>query len=326
VFGHKWERAQGIVAQTLTDKVMVTGHRGPEHVHQYVVDVRAAGGREFRVTIPAPPGPSVELAPGTPVHLEVHAKDGEVRFDPQHPPSPVVGSGVPARDFALRELAQRAQDMRAQFAGGAGQAGLEQLMERLQGLGAGTPGGMVIGGGPQAAELVQELLAGGDHQAARERMRELRAQIIAQSGGRAGPAAAAGPGQAGWSAEPRPFASGPQPFASGAPQPFGEPQPFGAPQPSASGEPQPFGGPQPFDSGTPSTFDPVTPAQPAAGGGTFGEPADVFGREGLRGGVRQSSGVPSQADRIRALEALHSGGLLTEEQFAERRQQIMDET
>jgi hypothetical protein len=210
----------------------------------------------------------VELAPGTPVHLEVHPKDGEVRFDPQQPPSPVVGSGIPSRDLAMRELAQRAQDMRAQFAGGAGQAGLEQLMGRLPGIGAGTPGGMVLGGA-QAAEVVQELLAGGDREAARERLRELAAQIIAQSGGRAGPAAPDGPGQPSWAAEPRPF-------VSGGPQPFGAPPPFG--------EPQPFGGPQPFDSG------------------------------------------PSGADRIRALEALRSRGLLTEEQFAERRQQIMGET
>jgi hypothetical protein len=303
VFGHKWEPAQGIVVETLIDKVMVSGHRGPQPVHQYVVDVRT-GGREFRATIPAPPGPSVELAPGTPVHLEVHPKDGEVRFDPQQPPSPVVGSGIPSRDLAMRELAQRAQDMRAQFAGGAGQAGLEQLMERLPGIGAGTPGGVVLGG-TQAAELVQELMAGGDREAARERLRELAAQIIAQSGGRAGPAAPRGPGQPSWAAEPRPF-------VSGGPQPFGEPQPFG--------------GPQPFDSGTPSTFDPVTPAQPAAGRGTFGEPADVFGRADLQGGAHRSSGAPSQAHRIRALEALRGRGLLTEEQFAERRQQIMDET
>jgi hypothetical protein len=74
MFGHKWERAHGTIADV---------ERDPQHHHKllYVVDVAMEGGGGLRATVAPLRSMGPDLPPGTQVKVEVNAKTGEVRFD-----------------------------------------------------------------------------------------------------------------------------------------------------------------------------------------------------------------------------------------------------
>jgi hypothetical protein len=249
MFGHKWEPAEGVIAETRTEQVVTGEHQHGGHVphqaHVYVIDVRTAAGSAFRATVPAPAGVRHQLAPGTRVHLEVNAKTNEVRFDPSHP----VDRGGQVE--SLREAVHRARDLRREMTGehhGAGAAGAAgaaggaaafiglaqaaaagRMAERL---GAAGPHGAALAGGPEVAELMQSLMSGGPgREAAIARLKELAQGRVAQGGG----------------------AAGPQIFVSSQTHPA-----TGGEQQQIVTNPEPEG----FSSGGPAGFEAVTPTPP----------------------------------------------------------------
>ena len=318
--GFGWTKTAGVVGES----------RQHRNHWTYLVDYRRPTGDTFRVTVPALPDQNVELAPGTPVQIEVHGKTGEGRLVAGQP----LGAGAPSVRDAVhlaRELqghGDRGAAVAAALAG-LGQAGLGQP---------GAPGVHVTGGseirvvsgsgirvvgGAQAAEVmeaVQELMSGGgDPAAARERIRQLKAELQAQAG-MAAPAAPAAPEgfasavpEGFGSAEPEGFSSaGPSTFDSVVSPPPVAPTTFSSPDPSV-GQPMPaFGQPG---------FSPVAPAttfSSPAGAGSF-SPGSATG-SGAFGGFGET-----KSDRIAQLEDQRDRGQITPEQFAAQRQQIQDE-
>jgi hypothetical protein len=316
VFGHKhehgreWTPAAGIVVES--------------HKHHrdwtYVVEYRRPTGHAFRVTIPAFDGHNVELPPGTQVQIEFDAQSDEVRLT-----APPASAGAPS----VREAVRLAREMHGQGGAavaaalaGLGQTGLGQSGDGVRVVTSsevhvvGGPEVRVVGGA-QAAEVmeaVQQLMSGrGDPAAARERMRHLKEELIAQNGtpGPAGQTAFSSP-------EPSTFDSVAETPASIAPTTFSSPDPsVGQPGPS-------FGQPG---------FSPAAPAT------TFSSPANPGS---FNAGSAFNSGVPAGAggsfasgsfgdfgatksDRIARLEDQRDRGQITPEQFAAQRQQIQDE-
>lgn len=294
MFGHKWEPAEGTIVEIRPAETAFGRASGHGLGPVYVVDVRQANGEVVQATVTGPPGPP--LAVGTAVRLEVNAKSGEVRFDPN------AGN---FRAGGVRDAMKLAEQIRqAQRAGGAAAAaaalsGLPQGMHIQQGM-PGQPGapGMHVGGGGEAAELVQELLSGNatDRAAAIERLKGIRSGAAGQAGVPANPLTPPG----GFNPPPAfdqagAFNTPPAPSTFDPVGSFNTP-----PAPSTSG---PAGG---FDQPpAPSTFDPV--------GG--------FGTTGSAGQAGQSSA----ADRIARLQELQNKGLITGPEFEAQRQRILDE-
>lgn len=298
MFGHKWEPAQGVIAEARTEQVATGAQHGLQDRHMYLVNVRTAEGRAFQASIPAPPGLRQPLAPGTSVHLEVNPKTGEVRFDPSHP----LDHGATGQITSLREAVSLAREMREEMRTGGGMSGggLNAALSHLGEVAAaaaaasqvehgGAPGARVIGGS-EAAELVHDLLGGGDRQAAIARIRQLRADAMAQGG-------ATG-------------ADGVQVIATSQTTHIG-----GTPPPAPTHIPAgPTGTHGSSGGAPPASFTPVTPP-PVTRSGAFGEPAG-----GSFGGFGDS-----KSDRIARLEDQRDRGQITPEQFEVQRQQIRDE-
>src|SRR5580700_9969467 len=162
MLGHKWESAEGVIAESRTDMLAEQhghhGHHGVQETRVYVVDVRMPSGRAFRASLPAPAGLRRELPVGTRVHLEVNEKTGEVRFDPSHP-----ADHAPGQVSSLREAVHLARELRGEMAAGAAGVGVAGIAASLAGAAAaGHPGeGVRVVGGAEAAELVRELMGGG---------------------------------------------------------------------------------------------------------------------------------------------------------------------
>ena len=309
MFGNKhenkfgWTKAAGVVGES----------RQHHNNWTYLVDYRRPTGDTFRVTVPALPGQNVELAPGTPVQIEVHGKSGEGRLVAGQP----LGGGAPS----VREAVHLARELQghgdrgaavAAALAGLGQAGLGQpgaagvhVAEGSE-IRVATGSGMRVVGGAQAAEVmqaVQELMSGGDPAAARERIRHLKADLQAQAG-MAGPAAAA---------EPEGFSpAGPSTFDSVVSPPPVAPTTFSSPDPFAGQAAPAFGQPG---------FSPVAPAT------TFSSPASAgsFSPGSATGSGAFGGFGESKSDRIAQLEDQRDRGQITPEQFAAQRQQIQDE-
>jgi hypothetical protein len=284
-----------------------------------MVNVRTAEGRAFQASVTAPPALR-PLEPGTPVHLEVNPKTGEVRFDPGHP----VDHPASGQITSLREAVQLAREMRDEMRGaGSGPAGLSAAMAHLGEAAAAAaaasqlgnarvPGAPVIGGA-EAAELVHDLLGGGDRAAALARIKQLREQALIQGGGQAGPDGAQiiATSQAAHAGGVPPVGQSPGPaqpesFHSNEPGAF---TPFGAGPPTG-----PQHVPGSFGGAAPTGFSPITPP-PVTRSGAFGEA--VGGRFGGLG--------DSKSDRIARLEDQRDRGQISQEQFEAQRQQIRDE-
>jgi hypothetical protein len=330
VFGHKHEHEQEWtpVAGTVVES------RQHHHDWTYVVDYRAPAGHTVRATVKALPHRNVELAPGTAVGLEVAATTQEVRF----------GAGQPAAGApSVRDAIHLAKEMRSPGDGSAAMAaalaGLAQA--------AAQPGGPEIHvtsttevhvaggsevrvvGGAQAAEVmeaVQALMSGGDHAAAREKLRQLRADMVAQAGGPAPAAPAAGNPTTGGPAEPEGFSSGgPGTFDSVTPAPAVTPVPppttFSSPA-ATVGQPGNF---SPVVAPATTFSSPVSPGSFEAGSfeaGSFA--AGSFDASPAGSGSFGAFGA-SKSDRIARLEDQRDRGQLTPQQFEAQRQQILDE-
>jgi len=179
VFGRSWEPAEGSIVEVRPAETAFGRASGHGLGPVYVVDVRQPNGDVVRATVTGPAGPP--LAVGTTVRLEVNAKSGEARFDPN------AGN---FRAGGVRDAMKLAEQMRqAQRAGGAGAvaAALSGLPQgtRIQPGAPGQPGmpGMRVVGGGEAAELMQELLSGNaaDRAAAIERLKGLRSGAAGQA-------------------------------------------------------------------------------------------------------------------------------------------------
>ena len=297
MFGHKWEPAEGTIVEVRPAETAFGRASGHGLGPVYAVDVRQANGEVVRATVTGPAGPP--LAVGTTVRLEVNAKSGEARFDPN------AGN---LRAGGVRDAMKLAEQIRqAQRAGGAAAAaaalsGLPQGMHIQPGMPGqpGVPGMRVVGGG-EAAELMQELLSGNatDRAAAIERLRGLRSGAAGQAGAAAGPANPLTP-----------------PGGFNPPPAFDQAGAFSTPPAPSTFDPiGSFSTPP-----APSTFDPAggfsTPPAPS----TF-DPVGGFGATGSVGQAGQSSA----ADRIARLQELQNKGLITAPEFEAQRQRILDE-
>jgi hypothetical protein len=320
VFGHKWEPAEGTVAESRYDHQ--SGARSPNEERVYLVDVRQPAGTPKRVEIRALSFMRAELAPGTMVRLEVNSKTGEIRFDQHHPVahSPSAHAGRPrGADGDIAAAIAGLSQAATQGQLGPGVHIVSQSSEIR--VGSGPEVAMV--GGEDAAELMKALLAGGpERAAAMEKIRQLKSDMIARSGHEAG--------------TPGHF----EPTA-----PTGQPGPEGF----NSG-----GGPSTFEQvSSPSAVTPVVPEMPgppvagvtpgASGAGGFGGTSGAAGTVGFGGvpgvgGVGGGSGSfgaggsfggsfgqDDKAERIAKLEQQRLRGQLTEQQLAEQRQRILDE-
>jgi hypothetical protein len=346
VFGHKWESAQGKIVDSHLEQRAVDGKSGLHQVWVYHVDVRKPNGQQLRATVTGAPTAGTQLEPGTTVAVEVNSKTAEVRFDPDQ-----VRVQISMRDpAAVAGLRQGQQP-------GAGMPGV-QVFSHGQQPGAGLPGVQVVGGA-QAAELMQELLAGGgDRAAALEKIKQLRSEITAQSGapgqnwaqgqhgppeevirqvrtwaqGQHGPQQEAPPQVQSWtSGQHGPRDASSPPAASTPPGPVAPPGPVTPPAATFSSPADAFGTPNSSlrpaggSASPPASFSspPVAPAsfEPVSPGSTFGSP----GGAGFSSGASFGSFGESKSDRIARLEDQRDHGQLTPEQFQAQRQRIMDE-
>jgi hypothetical protein len=289
---------------------LAMGTVGESRLHDqdwsYRVDYRRAAGGMSRATVRALPDRNVELAIGTRIALQENVRTGEVLMHTEQP-------------RRAADAVHLARERRGQDPGAAGAAALAGL---FQAGGAevrvtGEPKVHVVGGA-QAAEVmeaVQELMrGGGDPATARERIRQLKADLQAQAG-MAAPAAPARP-EGFASAEPEGFSSaGPSTFDSVVSPPPVTPTTFSSPDPSV-GQPTPAFGPPGFSPVAPAT----TFSSPAAAGSFSPGSATGSGAFGAFGGFGES-----KSDRIAQLEDQRDRGQITPEQFAAQRQQIQDE-
>jgi hypothetical protein len=347
VFGHKWETVRGTVVGSRLGQAPAPGTHHQERI--YTVDVQRANGSTLRAEVTALAFMNAELPAGSAVQLEWNPKTDEVRFDPHHPV---------ARTPSVRDAMHLARELRGETASGglAGAiAGLaEAAAEGKLGSGvhlgpgvhistgstevhvSGSTGATEIRmvGGEQTAELMQALMAGGAQRAAAiEKMRQIKADMLAQSG--------QVPSQDQHGQDQHGRASHPGPAIPAVPEGF-----------SSSGGPSTF---DEVQAAPPVTaVPPVSPAQtaaPAAPAVTFSSPAPAFGQPTTSfgppvtppafGQVAQqpafgaapsgsgsfggSFGQDSKAERIARLQDMRHRGQLTQEQFETQRQQIMDE-
>ena len=315
MFGRKQEHERGHERRDEKEWRLAMGTVGESRLHDqdwsYRVDYRRAAGGMSRATVRALPDRNVELAIGTRIALQENVRTGEVLMHTEQP-------------RRAADAVHLARERRGQDPGAAGAAALAGL---FQAGGAevrvtGEPQVQVVGGAQaaQVMEAVQELMSGGgDPAAARERIRQLKAELQAQAG-MAAPAAPAAPEgfasavpEGFGSAEPEGFSSaGPSTFDSVVSPPPVAPTTFSSPDPSV-GQPMPaFGQPG---------FSPVAPAttfSSPAGAGSF-SPGSATG-SGAFGGFGET-----KSDRIAQLEDQRDRGQITPEQFAAQRQQIQDE-
>jgi hypothetical protein len=350
VFGHKWESARGTVVETLIEQTTVDGMPGLHQVPVYVLDVRKPSGEHVRAQVTGVPGMSTDLAAGTLVSVEVNAKTGELRFSPDH----IKASLAAARNTTQVRVDTTSRVTTTVTGGQPGMPG-----------GAGMPGagmpGIHMVGGEQAAELMQAVQAlragGGDREAAREKIRQLKAELQVQSGGvrdqvfgiqgaagglqaqadvlhnlaerlqaqadRLGQGGQAGPGgSVGFSSPDAPSTFDPvTPGTPGMPAAtFSSPADVFGPPTSSVGEP---GGSVSFSSPPvpPPSFDPVSPSDTRAGSFSAGS----FSAGSFSTGSFSSFGEDGKASRIARLAEQRDHGQLTEQQFQAQRQQIMDE-
>jgi hypothetical protein len=251
VFGHKWESARGTVVETLIEQTTVDGMPGLHQVPVYVLDVPKPSGEHVRAQVKGVPGMSTDLAAGTLISVEVNAKTGELRFSPDH----IKASLATARS-TTRVRVERTGNGVTTVTGGQ----------------PGMPGIQVVAG-EQAAELMQALRAGGiDRAAAREKIRQLRVQIQAQSGGIEGQAGGIQDQIAGLQGQVGGLQGQAEALHTLAAHLQAQ-----ADRLDQGGRAGP-GGSVGFSSpDAPSTFDPVTPGGPAMPAATFSSPADAFG-------------------------------------------------
>jgi hypothetical protein len=328
VFGHKWEPAEGTVVESRYDHQH--GARSPNEERVYIVDVRRPDGTTMRAEIRALSFMRAELVPGTVVRLEVHSKTGEIRFDQHHPvahsPSSHGTSQAAAQGGIAAALAGLSQAA-AQGQLGPGVHIVSQTSEVHVSGGA----EVTMVGGEDTAELMRALLAGGSERAAAvEKIKQLKADAIARSDHEPGtPGHWESTGQAGHSAAPEGFNSsrGPSTFDQvSSPAPVTPAMPGTPVVPGAGVAPGAFGG------GGAEGF--------GSASGTFADPADVFGSAGETFGSTAGNFGPGEetfgsagggfgqgdkAERIARLEQQRDQGRLTEQQFAEQRQRILDE-
>jgi hypothetical protein len=338
VFGHKWEPAEGTVVESRYDHQH--GARSPNEERVYMVDVRRPDGTTMRAEIRALSFMRAELVPGTVVRLEVHSKTGEIRFDQHHPvvhsPSSHAGQQAAAPGGIAAALAGLSQ------AAAQGQLGPGvHIVSQTSEVHAGGGPEVTMAGGEDTAELMRALLAGGSERAAAvERIKQLKADMIARSDHQPGTPGHWEPtGQPGRSGAPEGFNSG------GGPSTFDQ---VSSPPPVATARP-----------GIPEVSGPgVTPGALGAFGaggaggaggvsevggvgelggvggaegfgsasGTFADPADVFGSAGETFGPAGGGfGQGDKTERIARLQQQRDQGQLTEQQFAEQRQRILDE-
>jgi hypothetical protein len=356
VFGHKWETVRGTVVASRLSQTPAAGTHHQERL--YTVDVQRANGSTLRAEVTALAFMNAELPAGSAVQLEWNPKTDEVRFDPHHPV---------ARTPSAREAIHLARELRGEMASGGLAGAIAGLAEAAAegklgpGVHISTQSGEVhvsgaaevrMVGGEQTAELMQALMAGGAQRAAAiEKMRQIKTDMLAQSGyapgqvqhgqvqhgqvqhGQALPGQASHPGPA-IPAVPEGFSS------SGGPSTFDEVQaappvtavpPVSPAQAAAPAAPAvTFSSPAPaFGQPTASFGPPVTPPafgqvaqQPAfgdTGSGSFGAAPSGSGSFG------GSFGQDSKAARIARIQDMRHRGQLTQEQFETQRQQIMDE-
>jgi hypothetical protein len=356
VFGHKWETVRGTVVASRLGQAPAAGTQHQERI--YAIDVLRANGSTLRAEVTALAFMNAELPVGSVVQLEWNPKTDEVRFDPHHPV---------ARTPSVREAMRVARDLRGEMAGGglAGAiAGLaEAAAEGKLGPGVHVTAGSTeihmsgateihvsgaaqarMVGGEQTAELMQALMAGGAERAAAiEKMRQIKTDMLAQSGHAP---ATPPPGVPGQARHPGPAAPpAPEGFSSsGGPSTFDEVQaappvaPPVQPVPPAAAVPPTFSSPAPafgtpnpaFGSQAPPFTPPAAPAappsfgQPTQPGGGFGStPQGSFGA--FNDSFGGSFGQDTKAERVARLQDMRDRGQLSQEQFDAQRQQIMDE-
>ena len=281
MFGHKWEPASGTIAES---RVEQAAGGTPGQVRVFVVEARQRNGHVVRATLVSPWGVSVDLPPGVPVKLEVHGKTGEVRFDVDpHGPAPVAPGAPSAPLTGVRDARQLARQLRGEMTSGGDLAGA------LAGLaqGDGAPGIHVestlqVNGGPvralggaEVAELMHDLMGGGDRKSAMDRIVQLQAQ--AQAAAQRGAAAQPGAGQ-------------PEGAAG---QPTGPAAPVGFSSPDGQSAFDPRSPSSPGSSASPASAGPLgaAPATFSSPADLFGSPADVFGSPGGPGTTARPAGA-----------------------------------
>lgn len=345
MFGHKLETVRGTVVASRLGQAPAAGTQHQERI--YTVDVQRTNGSTLRAEVTALAFMNAELPAGSAVQLEWNPKTDEVRFDPHHPV---------ARTPSVREAMHLARDLRGEMAGGGLASAIAGLAEAAAegklgpGVHISTGGAEVhvagatevrMVGGEQTAELMQALMAGGAQRAAAiEKMRQIKTDMLAQSGHAPAAPPPGVPGQPGHQGPAAPPA--PEGFSSsGGPSTFDEVQaapPAVQPVPPAAAVPPTFSSPEPafgtpnpaFGSQAPPFTPPAAPAvppsfgQPTQPGGGFGStPQGSFGA--FNDSFGGSFGQDTKAERVARLQDMRNRGQLSQEQFEARRQQIMDE-
>ncbi len=273
MFGHKLETVRGTVVASRLGQAPAAGTQHQERI--YTVDVQRTNGSTLRAEVTALAFMNAELPAGSAVQLEWNPKTDEVRFDPHHPV---------ARTPSVREAMHLARDLRGEMAGGGLASAIAGLAEAAAegklgpGVHISTGGAEVhvagatevrMVGGEQTAELMQALMAGGAQRAAAiEKMRQIKTDMLAQSGhapaapppgvpgqpGHQGPAAPPAPEGFSSSGGPSTFdevqaappAVQPVPPAAAVPPTFSSPEPaFGTPNPAFGSQAPPFTPPAP---------------------------------------------------------------------------------
>ena len=178
MIGHKWEPAEGTIISSSAERMELPGHHGMHFVAVYEIDVRTPDGTANRARVPS--ADHTSLDPGTIVRLEINSKTGELRLHP-HESQLVIGFDASAAAVAAPPPAAGLASGSALTFGGPGVT----VVNIGQLTGGSTPAGAHVHtlGGAEAAELLRTVMSGdpADQAAAREQLRHLRDEIIAES-------------------------------------------------------------------------------------------------------------------------------------------------
>jgi Short C-terminal domain len=328
VFGHKWEPAEGTIAEARIDQIAVPGKSGLHPVHVYAVDVRRADGQVMRATVHGPGG-AFQPAVGSTVRLEVSAKTGEVRFD--------HSSLRPGIATAIK-LAQELKAANLTGTPAVDPSAAQSVNISVSGTAAAGQPGMRVVGGAEAKEMMRELFSGNqaDRAAAIEKLKQVRADMITGQAGSGAMPGQAAPAQDYGTCDPvGPADAGPAQPSTQVPGTLGPEATQGIFGPQATpgshvpgtlppqSTPAGFGQQAVPDAQVPGTMRPPAP------GGSFGQPGTP-GTPGSFGAPSQpgtfgGTGPASKEGRIAKLAALRDQGVLSQQDFEAQRQKILDE-